>query len=382
MRRLITLSAAALLVVAVPSAALPFAPGEVTPSGVCGGCHRDIYRMWRASAHANAMENVVFLQAYRKTASREGTAAARLCLGCHAPLFEVNEDPDLKLRVTWEGVSCDACHSLVSVTPTATGAPRQIFEPGPVKRGPIRDAASTAHEVAYSELHTRALVCIGCHEFTNAEGTPIITTYSEWEQSRAGREGRACQGCHMALTRADVVDPKVARVEQSHVNLHQMPGGHSLQQLHQALRVTMRLDRGDDALTLEVRIANAGAGHAVPTGMPGRRIILAADVHTADGNSFRERRVYTKSFIAADGSPVTEVPGFFASGIRLEKDSRIKPDEERIERFSFPIGPRAGASLSLRLHYEHSPTGEVEDRTWLTFYSERRVLSPSVSATH
>ena len=376
MRRIVALStAAALLALAGPCLAAPIAPAELTPSDICGTCHRDIYRMWRASAHANSMEGVVFLGIFRDTEAREGPEVARVCLGCHAPLVALNHDEALEKKVTWEGVSCDACHSLVSVELSPAGA-TQVFDPGPVKRGPIRDAASMGHRVAYSELHTKALVCAGCHEFRNAEGIPIITTYSEWERSAAARGGRTCQTCHMGLARADVVDPKVKRVERAEVNLHQGPGGHSLDQLHEALAVALRPGREGDDLVIEVRIANKGAGHAVPTGMPGRRVILAVDVRTSDGKTFREGRTYGRFFRDAAGRTISRDGECFTPGVSLESDTRIRADEQRVEKFRFPVSADATAQVALKLHYEHAPTGGPEDRTWLTFYSEERTVLP------
>jgi hypothetical protein len=313
--------------------------------------------------------DVVFFEAYRDTQAHDATTA-RLCLGCHAPLTQVSPDPALAAQASWDGVSCDACHSLVSVELRAGGA-RQTFEPGPVKRGPIRDAASMGHETAYSELHTSALVCAGCHEFQNAEGTSIITTYSEWQESTARKDGKTCQSCHMTVTAAEVVDPKVKRVEER-VNLHQMPGGHSLLQLNKAVEVAMNAAWVGDGLGLTVRLTNRGAGHAVPTGMPGRRIILALAVRTTDGQSFEARRVYTKTFRDGEGRTITHDSGVFGPGVKLEGDSRLGPDEERTETFAFAVSAAAGAHVSLRLHYEHVPTGGAENRTWLTFYTAER----------
>jgi hypothetical protein len=371
MRVIAAVAAATVFATAAPCRSAPIENGQITPSVVCGTCHRDIYKMWRSSAHARAMD-VVFLEAYRDTEARDRTTA-RLCLGCHAPLTAVSPDPALAAQASWDGVSCDACHSLVSVE-THPGGARQTFAPGPVKRGPIRDAVSIGHETAYSALHASALVCAGCHEFHNAEGTPIITTYSEWQASTASRDGKTCQSCHMTVTAAEVVDPKVARVEER-VNLHQMPGGHSLLQLNQALKVAMDATWRIEGLDLTVRLTNRGAGHAVPTGMPGRRVILAVEVLTTDGRSFEASRVYTKSFHDAEGKTITHDSGVFSPGVRLERDSRLAPDEERTESFVFPVAPEAGAHVSMRLHYEHVPTGGPENRTWLTFYTAARTFA-------
>jgi hypothetical protein len=231
------------------------------------------------------------------------------------------------------------------------------------------------HETVYSELHTTALVCAGCHEYRNREGTPVITTYSEWEESAARRGGKTCQTCHMGLTRAAVVDPKVKREVTGRVNLHQMPGGHSLAQLNAALGIGQSALWREDGFTLTVRLANKGAGHAVPTGMPGRRVILALSVRTSDGNSFAARRVYSKTFRDAEGRVIDRDGPVFAPGVRLETDSRIKTDEERTETFTFPVAPGASARVNLKLHYEHAPTAGPENRTWLTFYSEERTYA-------
>ena len=377
MRLIVALSAVvALLVPVIPCRAVPIAPGQLTPSDICGTCHRDIYRAWRTSAHANSMEGVVFLSIFRDLQAQGGSEAGRICLGCHAPYVGINHDEKLEKQITWEGVGCDACHSLVSVEPSVSGA-TQVFEPGPVKRGPIRDAASMGHDVAYSELHTKALVCAGCHEFRNGAGVPIITTYSEWEKSAAAKNGHTCQTCHMGLTRANVVDPKVKRLAISEVNLHEVPGGHSLEQLHKALAITMRPSRDGNDLVVEVRIVNKGAGHAVPTGMPGRRVILAVDVRTSDGKTASEKRTYTRLLHDAAGQPIERDAQCFAPGVSLASDTRIGPDEQRVENFRFPVSPDATAQVSLRLNYEHAPTGGAEDRTWITIYSEERTLLPA-----
>ncbi len=350
----------------------PASPPRAATSDTCGACHKDIYRMWRVSAHARSVDGPVFLDAYHETEGREGPTVSRVCLTCHAPLVEVNGDVGLRQRATWEGVTCDVCHSLVSVDLTGR-SPRPVLDIGRVKRGPIRGASSMGHEVAYSELHTTALACSACHEYTNPEGTPILTTFSEWRASAAAREGRTCQACHMGATRADVVDPKVKRVA-SEVNLHEVPGGHSLDQLHKALGVAIAPRRDGETLRLDVTLSNKGAGHAVPTGMPGRRVHLELQVRTSQGQSHEARRVYARSFRDARGAKVTSDGGYFARGVSEESDTRIRPDERRTESFAFPVPSSAAAFIELRLHYEHKPAAGDEGRTWLTFYSESRTL--------
>jgi hypothetical protein len=355
------------------------AKGQLSRSDICGECHKDIYRMWRASAHSRSMEDPIFLDAYRETDASEGETVSRICLGCHAPAAGILKDPKLAQKITWEGVSCDICHVLTAVQFNGL-VPVMTFSPGPVKHGPIENAVSGRHEIMYSELHTKALVCAGCHQFVNGEGTPIMTTYSEWEQSAAAREGKGCQACHMGRQKADVVDPKVLRVPDSMVNLHEVPGGHSLEQLNKALAVTIRPVHVNGELQLEVDLRNNGAGHAVPTGMPGRRVELQIRVQTSEGKAYEEQKSYGETFTDAAGELIARDSGYFARGVKHVADTRIQSGEQRVESFRFPVSPTASADIAVKLHYQHSPTGGKENQTSITFYSEQRTVGPESPA--
>lgn len=352
----------------------PGLAGEPTSSETCGECHKEIYRMWRSSAHARSMEDDFFLTALRETEERS-RSVSRICLKCHAPLIDVNGDVELEKKITWEGVSCDVCHSLTDVDMSGLG-PRLLLDVGDVKRGPIVEATPISHDVAYSEMHTTSLACAPCHEFVNSEGTPIMTTYSEWKQSGAAERNENCQSCHMGSTKGDVVDPKFARVAETEINIHEVPGGHSLEQLHKALGIAMTTERGDGNLRVDLRVKNKGAGHAVPTGMPGRRVILDVAVRTSDGETFGAKRVYEKTFADAAGARITRASGFFTKGVSLLSDTRIQPDERRVETFSFPVPADVTAYMTVKLHYEHTPGGPDEPGQRLTFYSDRRTLVP------
>ena len=368
-RRLTATLAALALSGDVPTAAA----ARVASSEQCGRCHQVIFETWSDSAHATSLESP-FLDAYLDMQEGGQAEASRVCLSCHAPIIDLNGDDKLELRVTWEGINCEVCHSLVAVDLSGKG-PRKVLEPGPVKRGPIRDAVETpAHEVAYSELHTQSLACAWCHEYVNPEGTPILTTYSEWQASSAAERGLTCQGCHMGETGTQAADPRTEREAAARVNLHQVPGGHSLEQLHRAFSVGLAPRRDGGDVVIEVQLRNRGAGHAVPTGMPGRRVTLDVEVRTADGGQFEAHEVYGKFFLDAAGTRITRDSGYFARGVKLDSDNRIAPDETRTEVFRFPVSPSATAYIDVRLQYEHSPMGGEEGRTRITFLSEKRTL--------
>ena len=232
---------------------------EVASSDTCGSCHRDIYRMWRDSAHAEASEDPFFTEVLREIRQSRGTEMTRLCLDCHAPMAVLADDLSMSRSASREGVSCEYCHGLKEVEITPAGA-RAVLEIGEIKRGTIAEADSPAHKVAFSELHRSARVCAPCHEYASPDGAAVLTTYSEWAASGAAERGETCQSCHMSITEGAVVDPRVQRDSVARVNLHEMPGGHSLKQLLKALNIKILPARDGDELMVEVTVKNVERG--------------------------------------------------------------------------------------------------------------------------
>ncbi|MDH3588076.1 MAG: multiheme c-type cytochrome [Gammaproteobacteria bacterium] len=344
----------------------------MTTSDRCGSCHRDIFKMWRASKHADSVEGAAFLESFRQSQVAWGDDRSRVCLDCHAPMIAETGDWELREKVTWEGVSCDVCHSLVDVDLSGHG-PRMQLEFGPIKRGPIIGAESTGHEVAYSPLHEKSLACAPCHEYASADGVPIMTTFSEWQNSQAAADGTTCQDCHMWRTKANIVDPRVKRIERAEVNLHEMPGGRSLHQLVKALDIEYDLVRTKEGIDVVVRIANV-TGHAVPTGMPSREIILTVEVAAAETARQIDQRIFGKSFVDASGKPVEYTWGFFETGVRVDKDTRLAADSEWTETLSYSLPDDATAYFKIRLEYRNAMAEMQYEATRFEFFSERRTV--------
>jgi hypothetical protein len=104
-------------------------------------------------------------------------ASAELC-GRHSPVGTAIGDMSLEKKVSWEGITCDYCHSLRSVS-MAEANPKAAVDFTLVKTGPLKNASSIAHGTKFSEVHTSALACAPCHEYQNALGFPVLTTFSE-----------------------------------------------------------------------------------------------------------------------------------------------------------------------------------------------------------
>lgn len=351
-----------------------FPAGRFTTAQQCGTCHRDIYTAWRGSQHARAAENPIFRESYAEAVKVAGDSATRLCLTCHAPTVVLTGDYALAHGVTREGVTCDFCHSLTGTDLQRPGHPF-LLDVGATKYGPIRDAASTGHRVAFSDFHLSSLQCAGCHEYRNAHGVPVLSTYSEWAQYRQRGGDKECQQCHMPQVLANIVDPKVKRVRGAFVNLHTMPGGHARDQLVRALEMRiLEARRTPRGLQVKVRLRNVGAGHAVPTGSPTRRVILRVEVATESGRRVRQERVYQRVVVDEHGAEIRRDSLLFTHARAIARDTRLAPAEQRVEEFLLPVSTDENLTLTATLIYLYSPHERPQTETRIEFLSETKEL--------
>lgn len=331
-------------------------PQEINPDGytsarVCGECHHDIYESWKNSLHAFSLTDPIFDTAYMLAIKEGGEEARVLCLRCHAPMTTYNRDYFLELGVTREGVSCDFCHTITAVHLDRPDNPYSI-DPGLVKRSVIRQADSPAHEVAYSELHGTSEFCGGCHNYVSPSGSGIMTTYDEWKRSPYATEGTQCQDCHMVLSAGRVVEERV-KSSATQIHLHRLI--HDTDQLRSALTVEITESRRTaDSFVVEVTVENVGSGHAVPTGMPSREVVLSVTVEGSRRDQSAERR-FRKVVADASGRPLQHDFEALLYGARVLNDTRIGPRETRVERFRFNTPAPGPVTVTAVLSYRYAP---------------------------
>ncbi|MCL4403020.1 MAG: cytochrome c family protein [Acidobacteria bacterium] len=339
----------------------------------CGACHRAIEEAWKDSSHARAVESRLFQDALEAAETEYGGAVRKTCLGCHAPVAVDTGDLQLVRKVSWEGVTCDFCHSIRGVSLEGVN-PRADVKFTLVKTGPLKEAVSGAHATEYSAVHTTSAVCATCHEYRNAMGFPVLTTYSEWEQSRYAKDGTQCQGCHMFRVAGDVVDPKVQRSSEAKINLHQMPGSHSLAQLTSTVRASLAAVHENGRLKITVDVTNHAAGHFVPTGSPLRQITMEVRADTYGGQHYREERVYARKVADQHGNPIEREPQAFLKAAKTLSDTRLGPGETRSEAFSFPVPEGTQSQVKVTFWYFYSPLARVESQKRITFLTLNRLV--------
>jgi hypothetical protein len=363
-----------LLILLVPSAIPADQSHSPQTAEYCGDCHRAIYEGWKRSAHATAMESRLFQDALKMTESDFNADARKVCLHCHSPLAASSGDLALTRKVSWEGITCDYCHSVQDVNTSGANPVARVEFTG-VKSGPSADAVSPVHGTRFSKVHTTSLVCISCHEYKNSLGFPVLTTYTEWQKSPYAKDGQQCQSCHMYAVQGNIVDVRLKSTSDSGINLHQMPGSRSVQQLNKAVRSQISTFRQGDQLKVVVKLTNAGAGHYLPTGSPMRKLIMEVRVDPfGEGPSFHEERVYARTITDQKGIMLQREHLAFLKGAKVVEDTRLAPKETRTETFSFglPVGKRA--RVEANLYYFYSPMALTEAEQKIRFITMSRLV--------
>ncbi len=348
---------AILLVVAArltgPAAAAPAPPAPYTSARECATCHQVIHKYWSESEHARAAASPVFRAAL--AAALEGApdpaAARRECAWCHAPTALATGDWALEGALAREGVTCDFCHTVAGVEMGRAPHPFDL-QPGPVKRGPMEYAKSTAHLTAYSVLHKSSpLLCASCHEHRNALGAHVLSTYQEWATGPYPARGQTCQECHMPMVPGDTV-PESLQPTQRRINMHRMAGGTPPGRVHVGLDLRFgSVAIGASSADVEVVVANEGVGHAAPGGLSTKSLVLAVGVDTGAADlAHRRERVYRREMKDAGGRVLTSPADMFLKSASVGEDSRIRQKEARRERFTVPL-PEGWKAIVARLEY-------------------------------
>src|SRR5260370_40960632 len=128
------------------------------------------------------MESRLFQDALELAEADFGAAGRKTCLTCHSPLIAQTNDAALQKKISWEGVTCDYCHSIREVKTTGAN-PTALLSLAVIKSGPMPDTSGSSHGTVFSAVHTTSLVCAPCHEHKNSAGFPVLTTTSDWQSN-------------------------------------------------------------------------------------------------------------------------------------------------------------------------------------------------------
>jgi hypothetical protein len=327
------------------------------PAKICGECHKEIYQMWETSMHAHAADDPIFEASFALAYLQAGEKAKILCLRCHAPTTLLTQDYEKRLAITDEGVTCDFCHSVLSVDLSTSGDPffmnLEMFKEIDWRRG------RSFHDRRISGLLRRSEFCAGCHEFTGKNGVSLLGTYSEWKGSSFATDDLQCQGCHMPLVGGGVKDHRMVRLKETLPPEKGSADSSEDTHVHaEELEVRVeKVQRKGGNLSVTVRLRNSGTGHRVPTGLPSRSLELICQVRTApQGEVLSRSKIYRKKVVEVESGEIFgNDSGFFLKPAKIVEDNRPAPRETLTEEFKFLVPPDSDLHVKAYVNYRYQP---------------------------
>ena len=349
-------------------------------SDTCKTCHKEIYKQWQGSMHANssALKDPIHGTFYKKVVGdptqenvkHKASGKYPVCLQCHAPNAAKDKTTKLDAKPAYaEGVNCIACHTLKKFkgiqgddgklqlglkayeysSTSAQGPGRysnqglkrltagnDVFggagedesKPNPHLGKPVmmdgKEIPSIPMESNPTLMKTSD-ACMGCHDQrNNPHGVPLCQTGNEYSVSHSNVN---CLSCHMPINDG-LAD-------------HSMGGGHSLGILQRSVVFDIGTEKVGDKIRTNVVLKNLQP-HSLPTGAPFRNIHVSLKAYDADGNVVWEN---TKSHPGEDDPQAYLVyaladdegkPASPPVATKLGKDTRLKPHEERTLVYDIP----------------------------------------------
>jgi nitrate/TMAO reductase-like tetraheme cytochrome c subunit len=326
-------------------------------SSDCKQCHQQIHDQWMTSTHSQAYRDPIYQAFLRRVDEQRQGKLTPFCVSCHAPLATVTRSVPAKLfdgqpkpALLEEGVSCEFCHTIagseVELRKLSLGAflfPRAGQTN--VLYGRHADAKTNAHPTEPSKFLLSSELCGTCHRFGHpASGMSIQDTYDEWKRSPYAAEGKRCQDCHMpAYSGKTAADGK----ERPELHAHVFMGGHT-EMIRKAASVQIKSTwKGGRKETLDVvaSVSNIGAGHLIPTGVPGiREMWLEVSILNGSTVAATQKRPFVLELFDSEGKPA--MPW---DAVKIGKDTRIGPRKTRAEQFSFKLTNAADVRVEAKL---------------------------------
>ncbi|HEV3203220.1 MAG TPA: cytochrome c3 family protein [Gemmataceae bacterium] len=356
----------------------------------CGNCHGTIFQEWSESRHSRSAANRHLFNLYEGTdwhgnpgkgwnLLTDNPAGAGVCNACHAPTASFEEDLRRLGEVANRGIHCDYCHKIAEAPLENVGLSHGRYavkllrpEYGQLFFGPLDDV--DRNEDSYSSLYTESKYCASCHEGV-VFGVHVYSTYSEWLQSPAKREGKQCQTCHMAPTgELKNLAPGKGGINRDPWTLaaHRFPGGAEM--LRRCLQVSVEAERDSQEVRVRLEIRAEGVGHRVPTGFVDRNLILVVEAQDSHGKKLKNHsgpkvpemagemaglpgKVFAKQLYDFAGRG--PVPFWRADPDFL--DTRLWPGRPDRTDFSFPA---TADRLQIRLIYHRFWPSVAQEKAW------------------
>jgi hypothetical protein len=325
-------------------------------SSKCKRCHERVFEEWETSPLSRSIHSPAFrasLDAF--LASPSGKDKAQ-CFRCHAP--HVREFPDqVQLFInqakagdpSLDGVACAQCH-LIKLVDRAKQPPEPKYElESKTVYGPYKDSVKNrAHQSMELGLFQKSDLCLNCHQsVTSAVGLGKTNDLlGNWDQSNAVKSGKECQTCHMP----EQVGESANGEKKRKVANHTFPG--RIGKLRQeAAKLDVKTKIEGENTTVMVKVHSL-VPHNLPATHPAwASVVLDLDIKGKNLKTvFTDRRVYGRVYQDAKGQKTS----FDFEAVKILEDTVLKPEEMRIETFTFPT-PKDTKTFDVEVTLNYAP---------------------------
>jgi nitrate/TMAO reductase-like tetraheme cytochrome c subunit len=342
----------------------PMTPERVFPaSSKCKKCHIRSHEEYEESTIARAIVSPTFRAMLEDYVSKGKDK--RYCLNCHAPqslVFPDLVDSMVKQIIsgdpTFEGVGCIQCHLIKAVDPNVKGQPSVKLEPGRTVFGGYKDfLESKAHDSQYLDIFKKSDLCLACHTFAPS-GVPTAEAVGNWKGSKAAKEGKSCQTCHMPQG----FDESANEEKKRDIAGHEF-NGKSPALRKQAFELDYETEVRGAQTKLTVKLKNL-VPHNVPTTHPiWNQVYLQAVIKGLNLREvYKDKRTYGRIFADAKGNRTL----MDHDAVKLLEDTTLKAEETRVETFTFPT-PEATPSFDVEISLHYATPGEL----WTEAFAKR-----------
>ncbi|OOY53411.1 cytochrome c family protein [Solemya velum gill symbiont] len=349
-------------------------------SETCQLCHKEVYKQWKGSMHAqsSALKDPIHATFYKKVVGdpkEEGVKMKNgkypVCLMCHAPNAARDKKTKLDTMPAYsEGVNCVACHTLKKFKGTSTpeGKPQlglKAYETANAIQAPagfsneLQKLTAAADSMFGGALEAdgdkkpnphlgesvmldgekipslpmernaqqmkSSDACMGCHDKrSNSKKVPLCATGDEYAKSKSEVD---CLACHMPV--ADGIAN------------HGMGGGHDQAMLKRAVIFDVTTKSEGDMIKAAVSMQNMQP-HSLPTGAPFRNMYMKLTAYDASGNVVWEnakghpKEDDPQAYLLYELYDDNNVHALPPVATKLGPDTRLKPFETRVLNYDIP----------------------------------------------
>lgn len=252
------------------------------------------------------------------------------------------------------------------------------------------NASPEQHKKSYSkpELYKDSLYCATCHnEFTPGQGANVNNNYGEWQASKFNAPdnpemNKTCIDCHMRMDTSDFDNDVAGQATdngpvKANLIAHNFIGGNyyfadarspehaklSRDILKNALLLDVELNRAKN--TMDVKVTNHNTGHKMPGGAR-RQVWIELSIIDSRGEERLVSGRLENGFLPKDSRVFVKKGGYkhgesvglkFWRVEKILKDTRISPDETRIESFELPNDLSYPITVNAKINYRAFPKG-------------------------